>query len=345
MLLSFVRCACRPWRCRVLRPWTHCWIPVSSRVPISQKKNAAHWLKCDRDEAVWSSSGPMTLACEILRMLGSRGKAAGVAPLCTESSDDASNPCVTDLSALEGLLKMFEVVGKIGCLFAWLKTHCVGKGAAPCVHNAHIHPSVEAALTAVANYLQDAEGLVSRGVSAAAADLRCCAWIFPIDSLEHWVTCAQAVKQAMCRKIMGVAVGQIASSALALMQVVPAYEHLLVGPKLNLPSIAKHLVHWPSKKALGTGCIALESAIKSASMVNEMWEFRSVLTDDEEFGEKMLQSTLNYDVAKKALIATAAVNCLTNMSGIEKLTKRDSLVTKQASLLPESLLKALQQLK
>ena len=64
---------------------------------------------------------------------------------------------------------------------------------------------------------------------------------------------------------MATTVKELVASSLEVIKVVPAYDHLMTGTKLNLPLASKHLVGWPSKKALGSGCIALETAMKGAS--------------------------------------------------------------------------------
>ena len=104
---------------------------------------------------------------------------------------------------------------------------------------------------------------------------------------------------------------------------------------------AKHLVNWPSKKTLGVGCIALESALKATSKAYQEWGLPGTLGCCAWASEDVACAEANYRTAKKALVTTAAVNCLANMTGAQKLEKRDQLMQKQEEFLPELLIKAL----
>ena len=76
--------------------------------------------KSDGDETVWPGGSLVKIACDILNMLASRGRSVGVTPMCTVTSAGAMTT-VRDLSALQHVLTIFEVAGKIGCLLAWIK--------------------------------------------------------------------------------------------------------------------------------------------------------------------------------------------------------------------------------
>ena len=84
--------------------------------------------------------------------------------------------------------------------------------------------------------------------------------------------------------------------------------------------------------------------MKAASKSHSLWGLESTLRDDAHHAADMLQVEENYKAAKKALATIAAVNCLANMQGTQKLEKRDALL-RQADLMPKLLVAALEKLK
>ena len=123
----------------------------------------------------------------------------------------------------------------------------------------------------------------------------------------------------MCGKVMVSAVGQLLNESMSLIKVVPSYDHLMNGSKLNASLAAKHLVGWPSKKAFGVGCIAIEKAIKDASKAHTSWRFDGSLKDDSSYAEAINQVNDNYLTSKKALATIVGVSCLANLVGAARL--------------------------
>ena len=303
---------------------------------------AGAWLRSDAGDSAWPGASPVELACSILRQLAMRDTSTGVSPFLQEAERTAE-AVVSDLSSLEVVLRMFEVAGKVGRLLAWVHLKFLQTRSDPMVHNAMVNASLQKALVAASGYLQVAQKMVSNGATAAA-DVGCFAWQLPVDRFDHWVTCAHTAFRAVCGKVIASVVEQLQAESMALLKVVPSYEHLMNGPKLNLTLAAKHLVGWPSKKQLGTGCIALERGIKEAAKAHSCFGFEGTLRDDAVHSGCFAQIESNYKTAKAALATIAAVNCLTSLAGAERLAKRDS-VLKNKEILPKLLVKALEGLK
>ena len=104
---------------------------------------AAHlWLGGRGDEETWPSFAPVQLACDILKMLASRGKPAGASPLCRLVGDE--DTVVNDLEALNSILQIYAVVGKIGSLLAWVENKfCTADGASPLMSDGRINAELE----------------------------------------------------------------------------------------------------------------------------------------------------------------------------------------------------------
>ena len=176
--------------------------------------------------------------------------------------------------------------------------------------------------------------LIDGGASAAIVGLESIPWSFPVGCFALWVSSAAAAHRKMCMNVTAAAVEQLLASSMTLLKSVPAYDHLLSGVKINLTLVSKHLCQWPSKKALGTGCIALEKALKESSKAHAAWGLDGTLRDGH--ADQVAQVEENYLTAKKALATIAGVNCLANMTGLARLEKRDVLL-RQVDLMPESL--------
>ena len=138
-------------------------------------KPADMWLKSQSDETGWPSYSPMELAEAILVMFVARRKTACVSPLCVHAGAPPVCEDVHDLEALKYALRMFEAVGKIGRLLAWVRAHFKHPGAPPAVHNHSMSAQLEKALTTTKKYLDDAFAMVDGGAVAAVAGIGCLA--------------------------------------------------------------------------------------------------------------------------------------------------------------------------
>ena len=75
-------------------------------------------LKSSSYDGVWPGDSLVDLACAILQMYADRKLPVGVSAMCIP---DAEPEVVEDLEALERVLRLFQVVGKVGRLFAWAR--------------------------------------------------------------------------------------------------------------------------------------------------------------------------------------------------------------------------------
>ena len=75
-------------------------------------------LNGNSDDDAWPGDSLVDLACTMLQMYEERGLSVGVSPLCTSGADPES---VADLPALQRVLRLFQVAGKICRLFAWAR--------------------------------------------------------------------------------------------------------------------------------------------------------------------------------------------------------------------------------
>ena len=101
------------------------------------------------------------LACNLLKVLASRGKTVGVAPLCTVTAV-GEEAMVDDLSASGHVLNMFEVVGKIGRLIAWVKFYfCPARSTTSVAKDAAINASLAKALTTAGECVQEAKRMAA----------------------------------------------------------------------------------------------------------------------------------------------------------------------------------------
>ena len=181
----------------------------------------------------------------------------GVAPLCTVTAV-GEEAMVDDLSASGHVLNMFEVVGKIGRLIAWVKFYfCPARSTTSVAKDAVINASLAKALTAAGECVQEAKRMAAGATPTAVSSLDGLPWTFPIVQFEHCVNCAHTAHQKVCSDVITAAVSQLLDSSEALLKKVPPYQPHVAKPNVNLQQVANLLLTWPGKEALGAGCIAL----------------------------------------------------------------------------------------
>ena len=168
-------------------------------------------------------------------------------------------------------------------------------------------------------------------------------WIFPVHKFAHWVSSVQVAHRRACADVLAVVVVQLRNNSLQLLQFVPTYDLYFDSTKPNLVAAEKLLAHWPAKKALGAGCIALESAMSNASKAHTTWCMDGTLSTDPRFAEQLVEVEAIYQKAKHALVTIAGVNCAVNLKGIARLQMRDSLLHR-ADFMPKTFLQCLQRL-
>ena len=156
---------------------------------------------------------------------------------------------------------------------------------------------------------------------------------------------AQAVHERVCAEVMSAAVSQLHDLAHTVHSATPPFEDLFATASLDLKLASKTLVKWPRKRQLGAGVTALDHAIKGAAQTHTEWGLAGTLRDSAPLAEQMKQVDSIYLKAKKACFITAAVNCLLNLKGEEKLAKRDALIPAHRELLPPTVVKLLEKVK
>ena len=187
------------------------------------------------DHTAWPGSFFTELVCNLLKVLASRGKPLCVAPLCSVTAV-GEEAMVGDLGALVHVLKMFEVVGKIGRLLAWVKFYfCPARsGTTKVAKDAVINASLEKALTAAGECVQEAKRMAAGATPTAVSSLDELPWTFPIGQFEHWVNCAHTAHQKVCSDVVTAAVSpsQLLYSSEALLKKGPPYQTHAAKPML-----------------------------------------------------------------------------------------------------------------
>ena len=212
----------------------------------------------------WPGDALVDLACAILQMLAQHTWTVGVAPMC---SGGAGETTVENLPALEEALRLFQLVGKIGRLLAWLKINFFPVRSAPVAKEGVINANLSTVLKMTGNYLKDAGRMAEDGPSLAVSSLEAIPWLFPVGQFALWVASAQTAHRQVSCDVMAAAVEQLHASSLSLHEMVPPFEALFAdGKQVDLKLAARTLVDWPRKSALGKGCSALEKAITAASI-------------------------------------------------------------------------------
>ena len=145
-----------------------------------------------------------------------------------------------------------------------------------------------------------------------------------------------------CHHVVSTVVEDLMGDSMTLLKSVPTYDHLLNDKKVNLKLASDHLCKWPSKAALGSGCIALEKGLNHLSEAHTKWGLEGSLRDASSYDGKVENIEGCFLTARKALATIAGVNCLANLTGKQRLDKRDALL-RQAHLMPDALAKLLRQ--
>ena len=217
----------------------------------------------------WPGDALVDLACAILQMLAQHTWTVGVAPMC---SGGAGETTVENLPALEEALRLFQLVGKIGRLLAWVKINFFPVRSAPVAKEGVINANLSTVLKMTGNYLQDAGRMAKDGPSLAVSSLEAIPWLFPVGQFALWVASAQRAHRQVSCDVMAAAVEQLHASSLSLHEMVPPFEALFAdGKQVDLKLAARTLVDWPRKSALGKGCSALEKSITAASISHFEW--------------------------------------------------------------------------
>ena len=256
----------------------------------------------------------------------------------------AGGTTVQDLPALEEVVRLFQLAGKIGRLFAWVKINFFPVRSAPLAKEGVINANLATVLKMAGNYLKEADRISEGGPSLAVSSLLAIPWLFPVGEFALWVTSAQTAHRQVSCDVMAAAVEQLHDSSLSLHEMVPPFESLFADGKVDLKLAANILVDWPRKSALGKGCSALEKAITAASISHYEWGLEGTLRDNAAYASQMTQIAATHSRARQALITTAGVNCLARLKGAERLGQRDKLLPHKEGM-PKALHQLLEKLK
>ena len=296
-------------------------------------------IKSHGDDKLWPGVALLEIACEILDMFVTLGgRSVGVAPLLTLTTETTVSR-VSDLSDLKHVLHMFEAAGKVGRLLAWMKCKFFRAGAAKMANKGKIHADLEQALRLLGGCLAKAAALDAGGAPPGGSLVEIVPWTFPVDKFAHWVSSAQVAYRGLCAEVMAAVVKDLQDCAAVVLKSVPTYE-LYFSPTLKMDGAAKLLLQWPSKKALGAGCCALEAAMIAASTSFTTWGMEGALNTDSRFAEQMAQVEAIYTQAKSAVMTIAGVSCAVKTPKELRRAQRDTIV-KQREFLPKTLLQHL----
>ena len=296
-------------------------------------------IKSQGDHQLWPGVALVEVACDILDMyVALGGRSVGVAPLLTFTTETTVLR-VSDPSALKHVLRMFEAAGQVGRLLAWMKCNFVRARATNLVSKGQIHADLQQALQMLKDCLAKAAALDAGEAPPGGPLAFIVPWTFPVGKFAHWVSSAQVAHRQLCADVMAAVVKDLQDCAAGLLKVVPTYD-IFFSPTLKLDGAAKLLLQWPSKKALGAGCCALEAAMIAASSSFTTWGMEGSLNTDPRFAEQMAQVEAIYTQAKSALMTIAGVFCAVKAPKDQRRAQRDTIV-KQKVFLPKTLLQYL----
>ena len=255
--------------------------------------------------------------------------------MCASDGEDCSVP-PEGVPALMKSLDIIGIVAKITSIFAWTRARlCGGARSVPMSAECRVSQDLELALGAVMQLLRDADAMLEEGVDAQVSAIAGLPWLFPLGQFTEWKVLAKLVAEEVCRTALTTCVGQMHDEAEVLVKVVPTWNHLTNGPKINLELASKHLVRWPSKAKMNSGAVRLEKALAHVSLLYATWGFCGKVEDDENYGKQMAHIMPIYDTAKRAILLTAIVNLLHGVPpSKERNDKAMALKAKAESWLP-----------
>ena len=170
-------------------------------------------------------------------------------------------------------------------------------------------------------------------------------WVFPLDKIPQWVNTARHAETGLQRMVITQTVAEIRAYAKWVQgNVPPSYETLFREPAFNLQLANESLVEWPSREQLKDGCNRLFRMLAEVSRTWAAWGASPGLLKDPEWTADLQAAHGIVDDARKTLRVIAAVNCLHNQEGQDRLTSAEQILRKEKEL-PKNLAAALQKLR
>ena len=166
-------------------------------------------------------------------------------------------------------------------------------------------------------------------------------WVFPLDKIPQWVNAARHAETGLQRMVITQTVAEIRAYAKWVQgNVPPSYETLFREPAFNLQLAYESLVEWPSREQLKDGCNRLFRMLAEVSRTWAAWGGSPGVLQDPEWKADLKAAHGICDDARKALRVIAAVNCLHNQEGQDRLTSAEQILRKDKEL-PKNLAAAL----
>ena len=263
---------------------------------------AAAWLKQRSVSAPWAADSTATLARQMLQALRDKARVVGVSPLCLQDTVPERSSTM-DIEALTAALDVFMVVGKVSCLFAWVRSTFFGTRRGQMVSDAAlVHADLALAISGVMELLKTADGLIERDIDGVLRPVRDLDWRFPLAQFTEWKVLAKMLTDDLARMAVSACVTSMKDSALSLEEVLPPWDFLHDGSTFHMKQADRCLVKWHRKKELNEGGLRLQKSLESVADHWASWGFPGKIEDDRMFAEQL--GTINgvYMRAQKALL-------------------------------------------
>ena len=287
---------------------------------------AAAWLKQQSVSAPWAADSTLTLARQMLQALRDKGHVVGVSPLCNQ---DAlfERSSTKDVEALTAALDVFMVVGKVSCLFAWVRATFFGRRPGQMVVDAMVHADLALAISAVLALLAKADRLIERDIDGVLRPVRDLDWRFPVQQFTEWKVLAKMLTDDLARMAVSACVKSLSTGAESLEKVIPPWELACAGAKFSMKQADRCLVKWHAKKELNEGGMRLQKSLTSVADHWASWGFPGKVEDDPLYAEQMGCVTKVYEGVQKAMLLGAVVKLVHNEKPSEARNKKAKALT------------------
>ena len=284
-------------------------------------KPAQAWLKQRSVSAPWNADSTVMLARQMLQALRDKARVVGVSPFCNQGT--AAERSQTDnIEALTAALDVFMVVGKVSCLFAWVRATFFGTRPGQMVVDAMVHADLALAISEIQAQLRTADSLIKRDIDGVLRPVWDLDWRFPVSRFTEWKVLAKMLTDDLARVAVSACVKSMTTSAESLEKVIPPWEFLRDGAKFAMQQADRCLVRWHAKKELNEGGMRLAKSLKTVADHWATWGFPGTVEDDALLSEQMGCITGVFKGAQKAILLGAIVNLLHNEKPSEERNKK-----------------------
>ena len=306
---------------------------------------AAAWLKQQSVSAPWAADATLALARQMLQALRDKAHVVGVSPLCHQDAVPERSS-TEDVEALTAALDVSMVVGKVSCLFGWVRATFFGARPGQIVVDAMVHADLALAISAVLALLRTADGLIERDIDGVLRPVSGLDWRFPVAQFTEWKVLAKMLTDDLARVAVSACVKSLGTSAESLEKVIPPWEFLHDGAKFHMKQADRCHVRRHAKKALNEGGVRLQKSLTSVADHWASWGFPGKVEDDPLYAEQMGSVVRVYEAVQKAMLLGAIVNLLHNETPSESRNKKaKALCAPNATWIPKPILDAVARLK